>query len=1131
MADPYNPLGVSGMLRAPQAPAPPTFSAPRQQMTGYEQNLNPYYDTLMDEEQQKRNWQRPVQWIFERLQTGQFVSANIAEELIDAFDRDPNTQADFLGAIWDGLTGKRQGSYEKILRERLQTGKGKVFAGADEEKWLGKLDWAKVLGFIGDVILDPMTYASFGGAAKGAKIAASSFADDSVRIMLRSMADNPESIIAKAVGNVDPKMLEAVIAGTSNRGISKLKGMGNDLGRAIDMTYREAYKTGLQRSQAKLLEMTRTAAQGLGDAPDVARIMENVGQGVAYNKAGTRFGGRFLGKEFAVGERRGALTAIKDTEGWEKFARWFSQVTPDTSNLRGAVWGIMNRGSIGEMRRAIGFRNPYQKYLRAQELEQGLELSRVASTTYLKEGLEPLLKHSDEELDLLRTTIARKEGAQFAAATATERQFGAAVVPVDESIVETMDTFGSTMQRWNAEEAFWATRLGEDAAKYREWYLPEMFRDTAGGGNVRKARKYTFEQSAAREADLMQAVWGVDRNTAVGMVQNNATGFSMDMKEMVANRALVHGRAKARFNLVEQMKELGVNLSDVNDDVGQALVRGGRTIEELGVVNVEGAALKGYVFDKDVAEILDRALNVTGADMNVFQKKMKQFMNYFKTTVTMTTGFHMRNFISNTVTQFLRHGSRAFNFDEYMMSVAGVATALGESSRKAFLGTLKIDETWMAKYLDRGVGNMTVRELFQEARNRGVISEATMGFDPTDVVQKVTGQKKGGIGKLYRAGAEASRGVGSYIENIPRFQSFLIDYIDNAADAAKITGTGDAFTTALRAADKPTLDWAGREAKKWFIDYSDLSAFEQKTMKNVIPFYSWIRNNLANQISGVALYPDLYSILPKIEEFATYEDPDYDASLIPEWMRNEGMFPIGKQEGGFRMFRPDLAHMDLNLLPFAWEEGKLFPTFVGEEMKDEIINATAPWVRRLADVMITSENPYQFFYKQELGPTADAPYLMRLFASRPGVVPLVDGFLKRLGFENGAELSEVDGRLKIDSRMAITLEEFLPVLRQLEFLFYLPQTVIPALEKVIEDFTGADDRYEGTEQTMQMLAYYLGIKTKDVDVEAERERLGRDIYYQAVEAYSEERKEQPGADMRSAENRRRVTESIRRLGG
>ena len=64
-----------------------------------------------------------------------------------------------------------------------------------------------------------------------------------------------------------------------------------------------------------------------------------------------------------------------------------------------------------------------------------------------------------------------------------------------------------------------------------------------------------------------------------------------------------------------------------------------------------------------------------------------------------------------------------------------------------------------------------------------------------------------------------------------------------------------------------------------------------------------------------------------------------------------------------------------------------------------------------------------------------------------------------------------------------------------------------------------------------MLSYYLGIKNADVDLAREKERLGRDIYYQSVEALSAQRRQQPGSEVRRGESARRRNESIRRLGG
>jgi hypothetical protein len=115
--------------------------------------------------------------------------------------------------------------------------------------------------------------------------------------------------------------------------------------------------------------------------------------------------------------------------------------------------------------------------------------------------------------------------------------------------------------------------------------------------------------------------------------------------------------------------------------------------------------------------------------------------------------------------------------------------------------------------------------------------------------------------------------------------------------------------------------------------------------------------------------------------------------------------------------------------------------------------------------------------------------------------------------------------------MSIVLQEFLPIIRQLDFAFYLPMTAAPWIEETLQNFTGAKDDYEGAAQVMQMLGYYMGIKTSDADLEKEKAALGRDIYYQSTDALSAARRQQPGAEVRSGEAARRRNESIRRLGG
>ena len=84
------------------------------------------------------------------------------------------------------------------------------------------------------------------------------------------------------------------------------------------------------------------------------------------------------------------------------------------------------------------------------------------------------------------------------------------------------------------------------------------------------------------------------------------------------------------------------------------------------------------------------------------------------------------------------------------------------------------------------------------------------------------------------------------------------------------------------------LDGNGAEAsdasvRKYLFDYDELTEFEKKVMRNVIPFYTWSRKNIPLQIQAVFEDPARYQLAPKmmemIEEFShewgDIEGPDY----------------------------------------------------------------------------------------------------------------------------------------------------------------------------------------------------------------------------------------------------------------
>ena len=1106
----YNPLGVSGLIR-PERPSRPE----RRGLTDYEQNLRPYYQAEQGERREEANKLKPVQWIFDRLQTGQYVSANITNEIMDILDNDPETVGNFGQAVWEGITGERKGSYTDIL-DRAGVLQGNVFQNAKEGGRLAEMKYADLAGFVGDVLLDPTTYLTFGiapgvgTATKAAQNAAQDFAEDSVRLMLKQVTQDP-SLLARFAPNKMGVIEEAATG--SRKLIREMMGRSDDLGMLLDVTYRQARDAALSRTGAELAgEMSEGIAKVGSEG--LEGVMERL-SGRGYAGAGEH-SARFLGKEFM---QRGPGAQER---GWEKFKNVL-RPNPEKSDFRSAMWGMMNRGVVGELRQMFGFRNPYQKAIRARELEVDVGGTRIANEELMR-SMRVLDEVPEEDLTKIVDFFAAKqdaklgarEGASITQDIGVDMQFGPEVSDAAYKLKEVLDS-------WNMREGQWAKDLVEDPAKYMDWYLPGRWRQNLNGAaDVRKTAKYSINQRVDQEVNKLKFIFGMDDQKARQIVNSNSTNLITDVKELVAGRAIVHGKAKSRHDMLLQFKEMGINLNDAADPAAQKLIEGGAklNLNQIGLNSVNHPAFEGHVFDDDVADIINRTLTTTGQDANLFKRGMAKFSSWWKGIVTMTTGFHARNFMSNTTTQFLRHGPRAFNFKEQADSIAAVAYALRKSNPKKFLTEIGIDDSWIAKHLNNRYGQYTVRELADEALSRGAISENTMGFDPQDLVEKMGQQKKllgGGL-------RDASRNVGQFLENVPRFQSFLIDYSDLATQVIPEGVAKEVY-------EKTTLDWAARQAKKWFLDYSDLTQFEQKTMKSIVPFYTWIRKNLANQIDGVALYPELYSIMPKIEDLARLEDPDYDPEMVPEWMREEGMFPIAQREGTMRMFRPDFAHMDLNLIPLAWQPGKLWPELSGEQLRDELINATAPWIRRTADRLRGAENPYNYFYKDDYGPKAEAPYVVRLLASRPGVMPILDGMLRKMGYEDGAGFRERDGRVEVDSLLVAQLESFLPVLRQLEFVFYLPQ-MIPSLKNGLDSVisnASAQNKYEDTEMMMQQLGFWLGIKTMDIDLQEERSRIGYDILTAAQSAYNDDRSQLPGAEQRSLEWRQRTNDQIRRL--
>lgn len=175
------------------------------------------------------------------------------------------------------------------------------------------------------------------------------------------------------------------------------------------------------------------------------------------------------------------------------------------------------------------------------------------------------------------------------------------------------------------------------------------------------------------------------------------------------------------------------------------------------------------------------------------------------------------------------------------------------------------------------------------------------------------------------------------------------------------------------------FDQAAVETKKYVFDYFDLTDFEKKVMKRIIPFYTWMRKNIPLQAYTLVTKPQKYRDIAWAG--ASLEGGETGWDEKPEYIRDMGALRVPTDGGGI-FINPNLPYTDLARLPFSQNE---------------------------ASNLIASINPFLRL------PLIEWPTNTKLFSNRPIAdsnlsqtpVPF-SGLLKAMGVLDKANLSPED---------------------------------------------------------------------------------------------------------------------------
>jgi hypothetical protein len=224
-------------------------------------------------------------------------------------------------------------------------------------------------------------------------------------------------------------------------------------------------------------------------------------------------------------------------------------------------------------------------------------------------------------------------------------------------------------------------------------------------------------------------------------------------------------------------------------------------------------------------------------------------------------------------------------------------------------------------------GNLTADQILQAAKERGLLPPATIIEDLYDadigatafrtVLEK--GQAVLSLGMAARGGRAEQflMGVSEARDHYARLQHFI--------QVIRKAQKGDYITRGIFRVAKPKnldelFDIGAERVLKFHPDVSQLSAFEAKYMRRIIPFYSWTRGAVTALAESMVMQPGRLNIPNKaaynvavasgIDPNSLY-DPFPDDQLFPSFLREEMQGPQWEAGGRYYGISPGIASWDV----------------------------------------------------------------------------------------------------------------------------------------------------------------------------------------------------------------------------
>ena len=334
--------------------------------------------------------------------------------------------------------------------------------------------------------------------------------------------------------------------------------------------------------------------------------------------------------------------------------------------------------------------------------------------------------------------------------------------------------------------------------------------------------------------------------------------------------------------------------------------------------------LIGYLSDTNV--YMDRNLvNLlnfgTRKEVNPILKLVNGFNNVFKRFSVFTPGFHLRNIVGNTVN----------------LALSGVPVSqIPDLYRRA--ARLVDDDTILDLIRKANAGTLTIAEqadynLIQQFVSNGFYRAGTQVQDLGEIVSRTynaTEEPLTSIRQLSDAvgGSTLGKVKAKTIDRATDFSAMINDKLDSLNRMAALI-YGNEHPAYFR---KLGFDNAADAVRYSLFDPGNMSPTELETIKKIIPFYTFTKQNMIYQVTNAAKNSSRYHQLIKAFDI-TYDNMDEDSYRDYQKENFQLPLPFEDEDGNTIMLKMNLPVNDLTIFSSP------------RDVAQRIVSSTTPLIR------------------------------------------------------------------------------------------------------------------------------------------------------------------------------------------